>query len=532
MERRRRGVDPLVMSPVASSDRRTASLLLVAAVFTAIVVAVVTPARAGDAPATSANAAPEIPLPELPTLRSADLPKASREAVKGLETRLEELVNTPVDGPLAKLEDRLLVADLDDEMVPAIAERLARLKDELDGAGASRVLEQGREVGRKAIRSHRKEHDLKKKDPDPPYDWLVFVLSLGDSADDTWRGSVELYGMLRMLEAIGTTPAVRVMIEAYSYFGELVRIDLQRSVERLKDKAVPALIEAKKHDARRVRRWARLRLEGIGRAIPGEAVSTTDPDVLADVLRAFGRVRDVDATRVVMSFASSERLQLREAAREAIAAIGEPAWGHYKDSYKSLTGERPPRAWDYKRTVQEIFRIHDQSRLAKVYATWEQGKRALADGKHAEAATAFDHVLARAPLFEHRAEMAPAYLGRAEALIAEKKWDEAAMALRKAQRLQPKGDTDAKIASRLATLEARSLLEAGTPDRSLLERAVELDPDNAEAKNLLATFEQEAEKRQQKTKSYGLVIGVAVTAVVLLFLLWLPPLRRMRRTSS
>ena len=128
--------------------------------------------------------------------------------------------------------------------------------------------------------------------------------------------------------------------------------------------------------------------------------------------------------------------------------------------------------------------------------------------------------------------MAPAYLGRAEALIAEKKWDEAAMALRKAQRLQPKGDTDAKIASRLATLEARSLLEAGTPDRSLLERAVELDPDNAEAKNLLATFEQEAEKRQQKTKSYGLVIGVAVTAVVLLFLLWLPPLRRMRRTSS
>ena len=203
------------MSPVASSDRRTASLLLVAAVFTAIVVAVVTPARAGDAPATSANAAPEIPLPELPTLRSADLPKASREAVKGLETRLEELVNTPVDGPLAKLEDRLLVADLDDEMVPAIAERLARLKDELDGDGASRVLEKGREVGRKAIRSYRKEHDLKKKDPDPPYDWLVFVLSLGDSADDTWRGSVELYGMLRMLEAIGTTPAVRVMIEAF-----------------------------------------------------------------------------------------------------------------------------------------------------------------------------------------------------------------------------------------------------------------------------------------------------------------------------
>ncbi|HHH31760.1 MAG TPA: hypothetical protein ENK57_25890 [Polyangiaceae bacterium] len=128
--------------------------------------------------------------------------------------------------------------------------------------------------------------------------------------------------------------------------------------------------------------------------------------------------------------------------------------------------------------------------------------------------------------------MAPAYLGKAEALIGAEKWDEAAMALRKAQRLKPQGDTDAKIASRLATLEARSLLEAGTPDRSLLERAVELDPSNEDAKSLLANFEQQAEQRQQKTKSYGLVIGVAVTAVVLLFLLWLPPLRRMRRASS
>lgn len=517
------------MSPVARPPRLPVlvALLVVIALWTSAATA-----RADDAPAASTSAGPEIPLPELPKLRSPDLPKASRDAVKGLETRLEELVNTPVDGPLDKLEDRLLVADLDDEIVPAIAERLGRLKDELDGDGASRVLEKARKVGRDAIRAYRKEHDLKKKDPDPPYDWLVFVLSLGDSADDTWRGSVELYGMLRMLEAIGTTPAVRVMIEAYSYFGELVRIDLQRSMERLKDRAVPALIEAKKHDARRVRRWAGLRLEGIGRAIPGEAVSTTDPDVLAAVLRAFGRVRDVDATRVIMSFASSERVQLREAAREAIAAIGEPAWGHYKDSYKNLTGERPPRAWDWKRTVQEIFRIHDQSRLAKVYATWNKGKAALAEGKHVEAAAAFDQVLARAPLFEHRAEMAPAYLGKAEQLMADEKWDEAAVALRKAQRLKPGGDTDKAIASRLATLEARSLLEAGTPDRSLLERAVELDPENEDAKTLLSTFEQQAEKRQQKTKSYGLVIGIGVSAVVLLFLLWLPPLRRMRRASS
>src|SRR5690606_613008 len=111
-----------------------------------------------------------------------------------------------------------LLADLDDDMVPAIRQRLGEMREQIDGAAAERLLERARNAGKKA---------LKKAKDDDDGDWLVFMLALGKEDSDTWRDAVQLYGMLRMLETIGTTPAVRQMIESYSYFGELVRIDLQ-----------------------------------------------------------------------------------------------------------------------------------------------------------------------------------------------------------------------------------------------------------------------------------------------------------------
>ncbi len=472
-------------------------------------------------PAPSTSAAVDLPLPELPKLEPIETPAADGAAIQSLRTRLDELINTPIEAPLHELDARLLTADLEPALVPAMAQRIEELRESLDGQKAERLLEKAREAGRKAIRAHAKEHKLKKGE-EPEGDWLVFIMSLGDSGGDTWRESVELYAMLRMLEAIGTTPAVRVMIASYSYFGELVRIDLQRSFERLKDKAVPALIEAREHDARKVRSWASRQLDALGKAIPGEAVSTTDPEVLADVLRAFGRVRDVDATRVVLSFANSERVQLRRAAREAVAHIGKPAWGHYKDIYKNLTGENPPRDWDWERTLRELFRMHDSARLAKVYDTWRQGKAALDDERYQDAVGAFDQVLARAPMFEHRAAMAPAYLALGRKLADDDKRDEAQIALRKALRLDPSSSDKNAIESQLATLEAEALIEAGTPDRHLLERALELDPSNERAKTLLASLSEEKETRTTQYKRYLFAGGIGLVAILLLIWLWRP----------
>jgi tetratricopeptide (TPR) repeat protein len=223
-----------------------------------------------------------------------------------------------------------------------------------------------------------------------------------------------------------------------------------------------------------------------------------------------------------LSFANSERVQLRRAAREAAANIGKPAWGHYKDLYKDLTGENPPRDWDWERTLRELLRLYDGARMAKVYDTWREGKAALEAGKFADAASAFDQVLARAPMFEHRAQMAPAYHGFGKQLAAEKKPDEAQIALRKALRLGIEGADKDKIESLLATLEGEALIEAGTPDRHLLQRALELDPDNERAKELLASLEVDTQARTGQYKRYLAAGGIGLVALLLLVWLWRP----------
>lgn len=455
----------------------------------------------------------EVPLPEIPPLPDTDVGAPSSDAVQDVQARLDQLFNTDVGGPLDDVDFKFLLDDLNADHVPAIAARIQELRAQIDGKNAILRLEKARKSGRRAIRKLPKGER-------PDGDWLVFLLAEADSDSDVWRDSVQLYGMLRMLETIGNTHAVRQMVECVAYFGELVRIDLQRAMLRLKDKAVPALLEAKQHDAKKVQRFARKHLDLLGRAIPGESVSTTDPNVLTDVLYAFGRIQDIEATRVVLSFTNNDRLQVRTAARAAIGALGEPATWHIKDTYKNLTGNKPPGGWDHKRTAREIFRIHDRARLAVVFELYDTGKKALSEKNYEKATEAFDGVLARVPLFDKRMEMASAYIGHAEAQREAGKLDDALLSFRKALRLGPSEAEEKKIQARIALLEAKQLIEKGTPDRFLLQRAIELDPDDPEAQALLDSLHQEAEERTEKRKKkvggiVAAVLGLAVAILVL-----------------
>ena len=463
------------------------------------------PLAGASASAASRSVIPEMPLPALPKLKSIQRPPPKAEAIEELATRLDQLTNTEVQGPLDDSTDlSFLTADVDEQLVDAIGQRLKDLQQQIDGAAAVKILKKARKAGRKAIRKRAKEGNGKRDDDG---DWLTFVLSLAEKDNQHWVDTVQLYAMLRMLESAKTPAATRLMVNSYAGFGELVRIDLQRAIARLKDYAVPALLEATKHDARKVRSWARRQLDGLGRAIPGEAVSTTDPVVLAAVLRAFGRIRDNDATRVILSFANADRSDLRSAAREAVAAMGAPAAWHLKDTYKTLTGNKPPRAWDHVRTARELFRLYDRARLSEVYRALERGHKALADNRIDDAVLAFDAVLTRAPLIDGRDKMAPAYQARAEQLAAAGKADEALAMLRKALRLASPAADNSQLRARLYYLEGKQLVAAGTPDVTLLKRAIELDPAYQPAQTLLASLDQKAAKRQTIDKRY-VAVGV------------------------
>ncbi|WP_437588736.1 hypothetical protein [Sorangium sp. So ce1000] len=347
-------------------------------------------------------------------------------------------------------------------------------------------------------------------------DWLDFMLAVARPHDSTWRDVVKLLAMERMLVAAGTTPAVRELIALHAYFGELLRIDLQRQVAKLRDKAVPALIEARQHDAKIVQRWANKQLDLLGRAIPGEAIASNDTQILADVLRAYGRVRDVDAMRVILSFCNSDRARLRDAAREAISAIGEPGIWQLRDAYLDLTGAKPPREWSWDRIARELFGTYDRARLAEVYKLMDEGVAAASAGKLAEATDAFDRVLARAPLFERRKEMVDAYVERARSLPADRREDALAM-LRKALRLDAPGERAKKIEAEIAYLEGALLIERGTPEKFVLERALELDPSHAGARAALASLGDKVAERKSQTNRHIAAGAVGLAAVLSMF---------------
>ncbi|WP_437811324.1 hypothetical protein [Sorangium sp. So ce1078] len=518
------------------------------------------------APASSA-------LPELPRLAPIARPEPDITAVRELDRVLDQITSQDArsrESARASLDEPI------SGIVDAVRLRIQEIRGSIDRDAAPRVLAEARREGRKALKGDKGDdaRDGKKKGADAKGDkgakksagdakkgagdakkdakadqgakkgagdakkdakadqgakkgaddekdeaegdWLDFMLAMPRPRDSAWRDVVKLLAMERMLVAAGTTPAVRELIALHAYFGEMLRIDLQRQIAKLRDKAVPALIEARQHDAKIVQRWANKQLDLLGRAIPGEAIASNDTQILADVLRAYGRVRDVDAMRVILSFCNSDRARLRDAAREAISAIGEPGIWQLRDAYLNLTGDKPPREWSWDRIARELFATYDRARLAEVYKLMDEGVAAASANKLAEATDAFDRVLARAPLFERRKEMVGAYVERAKSLPADRREDALAM-LRKALRLDPTGEHARTIEAEIAYLEGALLIDRGTPDKFVLERVLELDPAHAGARSALASLGDKVAERKSQKNRYIAAGAVGFAALLAMF---------------
>jgi hypothetical protein len=330
--------------------------------------------------------------------------------------------------------------------------------------------------------------------------------------DAGWRDVAAIAGLSRMLTRIGTTPAVRELAGVYPGFGELFRVEVEREMKVLGERAVATLIELRRGEAKPLRPWAAKILDALGKTVPGEAVQTADNQVLADVLRAYGRTKDTDAARVVVSFANSDRTQVREAAREAVAMLGENGIWQLRESYENLVGKKPPEEWNWEKLSVELFAAYDRARLAEVYQMMDEGREAFKAGKLDAMASAFDRVLARAPAFEKRREMVAGYMDFARSI--EKTDSARAMAvLRKVIRLEPAGPRAKEAESELSYLEATDLAKRGLVDESAYRRAVDLDPNNGPAKEALARIQSQTSAGPIGLVTYVVAAILALAAI-------------------
>jgi hypothetical protein len=483
------------------------------------------PAAAADAPAASA-AKPAQELPELPRLPSLEV----RDPAPADLAEVDDLLDRISGEDAAAREDGIRrIAELTPRAVPALRRRLESVASKADKEAMKRLLG---DIRRKAKGESDEEQDpADAKTQDRATDYLDFVLKQPRPKDEAWRSITRTLALRRMLETVGTTVAVRGIVEVYVRFGDFLRVDTQRALARLGDKAVPALLEARRHPAEKIARWATRQLDALGRVTPGQAAQIADPLVLADVLRAYGRTRDLDATRIVVSFAGSERGQLREGARQAIALYGETGHWQLRDAYENVVGKRAARDWTWERTARELFGELDRLRREEVIDRFEAGKKAETAGDLDKMRAAYDEVLARAPFFERASEMVDGYLRYADKLGADKP-DDAVLALRRAERLSRNAPSHPKIESRLLTFEAERLAKKAVADKNLLGRALELDPTNTRAREVEARIALPQTSSDQKLR-YSIAAGIAALGLAgVLFVLLRPRPKPARPASS
>jgi hypothetical protein len=433
-----------------------------------------------------------------------------RAEIEELETRVLRLYS---DNAEDRKESVREILEVNRKFLPAILLRLDKLAARADRDRMKRTMSQVRDKSNRALDAPEPvAHGAQDSRPD----LLMQLVDKARPKDDGWRDLLELVALSRMLTQIGNVQAARGLVEIYVRFGEFMRVDVQNRLSELKDGGVAVLIETRRHRAEKVAHWAERQLDRLGKGVPSEAIRTDNFEALADVLRAYGRVKDPDAARIIVSYASSERFQLREAARQAIAMLGEVGIWQLRDAYENVVGKRPRRDWSWDRTARELFFEYDRLRAAKLYELLEAGNQALSERRFEDMARAYDALLARSPQFDKASSLAAGYFALAERL-SQSQPAVAQAALVRVERVATDLTMRQRARSLRDTIGAEQQMRRGIVDAYLLQSAIERDPNNRRAMQLLASGDRaalEAQAIRTRWLTSGAIATIASAAIL------------------
>lgn len=423
---------------------------------------------AQDAAVPSASTAP---MPGSPAAR-----RAREEAVGRTEAEVDALLGSLTDGsPTARRRAAdAIIAAIDPDDVPAVQSRLlAPLR--------------GVTLDALRIKMVRAVTQATANRPNAEYDLLTLLIALPRARDTDV--AIERITLARALGRVESADSGRALLALSAAFNGAFRQEVGRIIRgQLKDYALPAIIEAR-NPSEMQRIFLRQLREALHRVTPGETVQQRDNALLADVIRAYGTMRQADAMKVVVSFVNSDRAQVRDAARWAVSQYGRDAIHALRDAFEMYEGRDPDLAWGWERVARELYQANDRRRDAEVAQRLDQG---IAAGRSHEVDAMLGHfrfVLARHPTFERKREMVPILvenaraLERSDAARAETLW-------RLALWVEPEGESARRIRGEILFLEAERALAGGVADPELYRAVLRVDPDNERAKAQLENVEQ------------------------------------------
>lgn len=451
----------------------------------------------------SAQSRPTVQTTTPPTPTSSTAPTTA-PLDDGTGTDLEAILarlRTDNPGVRRAALDQLLTLEASD--VPAIRERL------LAPLGMSPLAVHAAMV--RAIRSATGGRE------GAEYDLLTVLMQYSPRTPDVVVAT-ERVALARALGRIPTADAGRALVAFALDHNRIFRLEALRIIRTsLRDYVIPALIEIRRpnEDTRIFIRQVR---EAIRRVTPGESVQTRDNALLAEILRAYGSVRQMDAINVVVSFVNSDRAQVREAARWAVTQYGREAINALRQAYENYVGEDPNPQWGWERVARELYAANDRRRAEEVNTALDEGLAAGRAGRYQEMMSKFEFVLSRHPLFERRNEMVGPLMAYARSLEATDA-HQAQRIYRMALRVDPEGPSARAIQSAILFLDAERALARGVADPELYRAALQMDPNNHRARIQLESVAQvellRARRRKRILAALGL-LAVALSGVGLL----------------
>ncbi len=418
---------------------------------------------------------------------------------KELEAKLARLADPRVEVRRAAARE---IGALGDEATPAVIAALDRRKDVADDPLAE-ALEKARHGG------------------DGGVALLEGCVALAPSAPGV-RDATAYAALFAALVHASSVTAGRELLAMTRVHGGALARDASHALAELGDPALPALVEAAHDPAKSVSKWATDLLEGMGKRTAADAVQTRRIDVLEAVLATYAKVHDEGAVPAVLSFVTSDKPKVRDAARAAILAYGRTAVPRLREEFLNLTGRAVPPEWDDARLARELFLAYDRASLTEVYALLDgalaKAKSAGSDeAALADATSTFDKVLAREPDLDRRADMVPGYVQYAQ-ILESKDPARARGIFERALRLDPQGHRAAQIESELSYLDAKELASRGLSARSGFARAAELDPGNTKARDELSRIDAAKDAASERSRTWGLsaaALGVALALAIL-----------------
>lgn len=397
--------------------------------------------------------------------------------------------------------------------LPAIAERLTRLRrgrPSRDDAGAALT------AIRRAAGSRRAD-DMVDIAPG------VSVLLETDRSSAVVRVAEPLL-LLRSLERIGTTDALRLVPEVLRLDGEPWRMEGRRVTLRLGDRVAAAAIHARSGDDAEGRTWARWTSDRLDLGNPGALAQRMSGSDLAEVLTAYSATHTLAAIPVVASFVDADQRRLRDAAREALRGYRQNGIWVARETFETRLGTTADLSWGWERTLEELFSRLDAARAEHLHVALADATQAIERGADAEARSALDLALLRSP------ELATPEAAALYAQLAEREsLPEAREALlRRALAIAPDADQANHWRGLLAFQAAQEELTVGVLDVARFSAAADAAPACVDCVAMRDTLAGQAALAQiDRTLAFAFAASLfAILGLLLLTWTWAAPRAR------